>query len=147
MPNMKGQEVRVVITSTTQGPETAIAGVTKSLEWQDDIEILSEGHLGALTEDKDMIYTGCSGNMELNIRTSDVFGMQDRIKLVAQLRLPGEQFNMIATYTTPVGLVTRIVFSRVQFGNPNFGTPSRKDYVIWKFDFAAEDRQILPAAA
>jgi len=147
MPNMKGQEVQVVITSTTQGPETAIAGVSKSVEWQNDVEILSEGYLGGLTEEKDDIFTGCSGNMELAVRTSDVFGMIQRIKLVAQRRLPGEQFNMVLTYTTPVGVVTRILFSNIKFGNPNVSAPSRKDYVVFKFDFAADDNQTLPAAA
>jgi hypothetical protein len=144
---MKGQEISVVLTSTTQGPEPGVAGVIKSCEFQDDIEILSEGYLGALTEQKDMIFTGVSGNMEMNLRSADAYSLMDRIKLVAQRRIPGEQFNIVITYRFPTGGARRVVISNVQFGNPNVSAPSRKDYVVFKFDFAADDLQILPAVA
>jgi hypothetical protein len=147
MPNMKGQEVRVDFISATQGPEPGVAGVVKSLEMQYDIEGLSEGYLGALTEEKDNIFTGISGNLEQNLRTADAFSLADRIKLVAQLRIPGEEFQLVSTYNFPLGGTRRFVLADVKISNINISSPSRKDYVNMKFDFAADDGQLLPSAA
>ncbi len=147
MPNMKGQEVRVDFVSATQGIEPGVAGVVKSLEMQWDIEGLSEGYLGALTEEKDNIFTGISGNLEMNLRTADAFSLADRVKLASQLRTPGEEFQLISTYNFPLGGTRRFILPDVKLSNVNVGSPSRKDYVNMKFDFAADDGQILPSAA
>jgi hypothetical protein len=144
---MKGQEVRVDMISATQGVEPGIAGVVKSLEMQYDIEGLSEGYLGALTEEKDNIFTGISGNMEMNLRSADAFAFADRVKLASQLRTPGEEFLLVSTYNFPEGGVRRFNLPDVKLSNINIGTPSRKDYVNMKFDFAADDGLILPSAA
>ena len=147
MPNMKGQEVRVDFVSATQGVEPGVAGVVKSFEMQYDLETLSEGYLGALTEEKDNIFTGVSGNMEMNLRSSDAFSLIDRIKYVAQHRIPGETFQIITTYVFPLGGTRRVILADVKIGNIPVTSSSRKDYVTLKFDFAADDGQILPSAA
>lgn len=147
MPNMKGQEIRLDFISATQGVEPGLAGVTKSFEHQADIEGLSEGYLGGLTEEKDNIYTGCSGNAEMNLRSADAFSLRDRIKLVAQNRIPGESFQIVATYNFPLGGVRRVVIPDVKISNINVSSPSRKDYVTFKFDYAADDYNTLPSAA
>jgi hypothetical protein len=147
MPNMKGQEIRIDAISATQGVEPAIAGVVKSGEIQWDIEGLSEGYLGALTEEKDNIFTGISGNLEMNLRTADVLSFVDRVKLASQLRTPGESFQLVFTYNFPLGGTRRVVLADVKISNPNVSSPSRKDYVNFKFDLASDDAQILPSAA
>ncbi len=147
MPGMKGQEIRVDFISATQGVEPGVAGVVKSFEMQYDIEGLSEGYLGGLTEEKDNIFTGISGNFETNLRSSDAFGLMDRIKFVAQMRVPGESFQIVTTYNFPVGGTRRVIIPDIKISNPNVSAPSRKDYVVLKFDFAANDGQILPSAA
>ena len=147
MPNMKGQEVRVDFVSATQGVEPGVAGVVKSIEIQYDLESLSEGYLGGLTEEKDNIFTGISGNMEMNLRSADAFSLTERVKFVAQNRVPGETFQIITTYNFPLGGTRRVVLPDVKIGNIPITTSSRKDYVTLKFDFAADDGQILPSAA
>lgn len=147
MPNMKGQEVRVDFISATQGVESGMAGVTKSFEHQADIEGLSEGYLGGLTEEKDNIYTGTSGNLEINLRSADAFSLRDRIKFVAQNRIPGETFQIVATYNFPLGGVRRVVIPDVKMSNINVSAPSRKDYVTFKADYAGDDYTTLPSAA
>lgn len=147
MANMKGQEIRVDFISATQGVEPGVAGVVKSFEMQYDIEGLSEGFLGGLTEEKDNIFTGVSGNAEQLMRSADALSLLDRIKFVAQLRVPGESFQIVTTYRFEVGGTRRILIPDVKIANPNISASSRKDYVVFKYDFAANDGQILPSAA
>lgn len=147
MPNMKGQEIRVDVISATQGVEPGAAGVVRSFEMQYDIEGLSEGYLDGRTEEKDNIFTGISGNTEMHLRSSDAFSLLDRIKFAAQQRTPGESFQIVTTYRFPVGGTRRVVIPDIKIANPNIASASRKDYVVLKFDFAADDGQILPAAA
>ena len=95
----------------------------------------------------DYLHRELSGNMEMNLRSSDAFSLIDRIKFVAQLRIPGETFQIITTYVFELGGTRRIIIPDVKIGNIPVTSSSRKDYVTLKFDFAANDGQILPSAA
>jgi len=143
--NIKGQETRVDIISALQGPEPGLSGTVKSADLQDDIEGLSEGFLGGLTEKKDNIFTGVSGNIEALARSADVFNMKDRIKLASQNRLPGEKFDLVFTFTFELGGTRRVLVSDAKISNFAISNSSRKDYVTFKFDFAADDSLTLPS--
>jgi len=143
--NIKGQETRVDIISALMGVEPGLSGTVTSADFQDDIEGLSEGFLGGLTEKKDNIFTGVSGNIEALARSADVMGMKDRIKLAAQNRLPGEKFDLVLTFTFELGGTRRILISDAKISNFAITNASRKDYVKFKFDYAADDSLTLPS--
>lgn len=147
MANLKGQEVRIDVISALMGVEPGVAGTVKSFDFQYDIEGLSEGFLGGLTEKKDNIFTGVSGNLEALSRTADVLNLADRIKLAAQNRLPGESFQLVSTYNFELGGVRRVVIADAKISNFSIGASSRKDYVTFKFDYAADDALSLPSPA
>ena len=147
MANVKGQEVRVDIISSLMGVEPGLSGSVKSFDDQDDLEGLSEGFLGGLTEEKDNIFTGVSGNLEALSRSADVLNMKDRIKLAAQNRLPGESFSLVFTITFELGGTRRITIPDVKISNFAISASSRKDYLIFKFDYAASDSLTLPSPA
>lgn len=147
MPNMKGQEVRIDVTSATQGVEPGMAGVIRSFEHQADVEGLSEGYLGGLTEEKDNVYTGTSGSLSMHLRSADAFSLRDRIKFAAQNRTPGETFQIVATYVFPIGGTKRVVIPDVKFSNLKVNVASRKDYAEFTADFAGDDYTTLSLPA
>ncbi len=141
---IKGQECSFVVTSVFGGVETAFNHV-KSGEITFDREISSEGYVGGLTEEKDDIFNGVSGNIEFHEESSDIASFIQRVNEVSKRRLPGETFSVITTLRFPVGLTQRIMMSDVKFGNLPINIGSRKDFVSFKIDFAAPDATIIPS--
>jgi hypothetical protein len=141
---IKGQEVSVTVVSATNGVEPSIADV-KSMNWQYDREIKSEGYLGQTTEQKDDIFKGVSGKIDFHVRSADVFSLTDRINEVSKRRLPAESIQILFTYAFPDGGRRRIVIKDAVFGDIPFETPAREDYMTVTYNFAAEEARTLPA--
>jgi len=141
---IKGQETSVTVTSTTNGLEVAFTDV-KSCEIKFDREIVSEGYLGQMTEQKDDIFNGVSGSIEFHSRTADVMSLIERINAVSKGRLPGESINVVTTLRFPLGGARRIVIADCKFGEIPINIGSRKDFIGFKLDFASDDARILPA--
>lgn len=139
---LKGQETSIVITSTTNGVEPAFNDI-KSFEVQFDREILSEGYLGQTTEKKDDIFNGVSGNLEFHTESADVMAFAQRLNEVSKRRLPGESITIITTLRFPTGGTRRVVISDAKFGNIPIGIGSRKDFVNFKLEFAADDARVV----
>lgn len=140
---VKGQEVAVSFVSAN-GTEESVADV-KSCDIQFDRDILSEGYLGQTTEQKDDIFKGVSGKVEFHIRKAGSLDLINRMNEKTKKRLPGEQFELVGTFTFPDGEKRRILIPDTKFGSIPLSISSRDDYVSITFDFAADDGEILAA--
>lgn len=143
MARLKGQETSITIISATNGVEPSFNDV-KSMELQFDREILDEEYLGQLTNKKDDIFKGVSGNVEFHEETSDIMPLIQRMNEVSKRRLPGESIQIVTTLRFPTGATYRIALTNCVFGNIPISIGSRKDFVSFKFEFAAEDGTFLP---
>jgi hypothetical protein len=141
MARLKGQETQVVVTSTSTGVETSFGDI-KSGEINLDMDILSEGYLGQTTEKKDSVFKGVSGSLTFHSEDAGTIDLMNRIKLATQLRLPGEVFSIVTTYSFANGS-RRIVLSPVSFGTIPINNGGRDEYVEFKLDFAADDGTVI----
>lgn len=141
---LKGQETTITVISKTNGVEPAFSDV-KSFEVQFDREILSEDYLGQTTSQKDDIFNGVSGRIEIHSRTADILSLVERINLVSKRRLPGEQIQIASTLRFPLGGSRRLVFGPCAFGNIPVNISGRAEFVTFTLEFASDDGRILPA--
>jgi hypothetical protein len=141
---IKGQEASIVIVSATSGLEPSITEV-KSFTIQFDREILSEGYVGQNTEQKDDIFKGISGSLEIHLQTADILSLLQRINEVSKRRLPGESIQIVATYNFPLGGRRRIVVPDAKFGDIPIENSDRDAFISVSLDFAADDANILAA--
>lgn len=140
---LKGQETEVAFVSAN-GTEESVADV-KSFDVQFDRDILSEGYLGQTTEQKDDIFKGVSGKLELHVKSADVLDLIQRMNETTKRRLAGESFQIVSTLTFPDGNRRRILIPDAKFGAIPISIPSRDDYVTVTFDYAADDGSFLAA--
>ena len=138
---LKGQETVASLISST-GVETSVGDV-KSLDIQFDRDTLSEGYLGQTTEQKDDIFKGVSGKIEIHIQDASILDVLRRINERSRRRLPGELFQIVTTVSFPTGEARRIIVPDVFFGAIPISAPSRDDYVMVTLDFVAEDARIM----
>jgi hypothetical protein len=142
MARIKGQEVSVNVISTLNGLETSFGDVG-SLETNFDRDILDEGYLGQTTNKKDDIFKGVSGTIEFHSRTADTFGLIQRINEKTALRLPGESFQIVASYAFELGGTRRLIIPDVKFGAIPISATGRDEYVGFKLDFAADEASFI----
>lgn len=141
---LKGQDTAIALVSALFGTEESFADV-KSFDFQYDRETMSEGYLGQTTEQKDSIFKGVSGKIELHVRSAKVLDTIDRINEVTKGRLPGEQFEIVSTIEFPEDGARRVVIPKVEFGTIPFTTPGRSEYTTISLEYVAEDAFIRVA--
>ena len=134
---LKGQETSIALVSSA-GTEEGFADV-KSFDFQWDRETMSEGYLGKKTEDKDAIFKGVSGKIELHVRSAKVLDVVNKMNEVTKGRLPGEQFEIVSTIEFPEDGTRRIVIPAVEFGTIPFTTPGRAEYTTITLEYTASD--------
>jgi hypothetical protein len=138
---VKGQETVLTFISA-DGVETSFDNL-KSSEITFERDILSEGYLGQTTEQKDDIFKGVTGKCEFHLAEPEIFDLVNRINEKTKRRLPGEVFEMVATYIFPDGRRRRIAINDPKFGSIPINNGSREDFVSISFDFAADDGTII----
>lgn len=138
---LKGQEVEVLVV-VNGAPKTNMTSV-RSFEVTLNTEILSEGYLGETTEQKDSIFKGISGRMEMHFDNQEVIKVYQAIVDKARRRTPGTKINIKATLNFPNGQRPRVMLSDVEFGPMPLSFSSRSDYGTATLDFEGSDMQVM----
>jgi hypothetical protein len=141
---LKGQETSIIVTSATNGVEPAFTDV-KSFEVTFKREIFSEQYVGQTSDKHDDIFNGVTFTVEFHSATADVLSLYQRLNEVSKRRLPGEVITVVTTLRFPEGGSRRIALSPCYFGDLPVGVGSRKDFVSFKLDGAADDGTIIAA--
>jgi hypothetical protein len=140
---IKGQEVVLGFTN----PDGAQDGITDilSFEAELDIEILEERYLGKVANSYDDIYNGCSGQIELHMRTADYLRFQERIQDRAQRRTAADgTFTATASFNFPNGSRARLTFEDIFFGPSPIRVGGRAEYVSGTIQWKCETlRRVL----
>ncbi len=123
---IKGQEVELLLINNGR-PESTIT-LVKNFEFTPELEILTEGYLGQTTEQKDSIFMGISGKMDVHFENQDILKFMGSIIDKARRRLPGSQINIKATLNFPNGQRPRVLLPRVEFGPMPMNFGGRKEF-------------------
>lgn len=141
---IKGQEVRLTMTSPTGTVDSIGQGGVKSFDIEFKTKILDEGYLGETTNRKDDIFEGVSGRLEAHLDRQAYFQLVQQVIDRAQRRLPADaRFNMIATLQFPNGNRPRILIEDVFFGPMPLNAGSRDEFVTVNLEFEAAGGRIL----
>ena len=132
---IKGQETVIGFTSP-DGDESGFEDVV-DFEAELDIETLQEAYLGKTTDDYDDIFHGCSGQMNIHMRTSAYLAFTQKVQDRAQRRTPADgQFTATSTFNFPNGSRARLTFEDLFFGALPIKVGGRAQYVTgtiqWK---------------
>jgi len=134
---LKGQEVVLGFTS----PDGNQAGLENVLSFEAELEVetLEEQYLGKTTKDFDDIFHGCSGQVEIHMKTADYLLFTQKVQDRAQRRTSADgQFTATATFNFPSGSRARLTFENLFFGALPLKIGGRSQYVSatiqWKCD-------------
>lgn len=134
---VKGQEVRV--TWTAPGGTVGSLQNVQSFDLELQLEILSEGYLGETTEQKDDIFKGVRGRMEVHLSDPRFFDFARMMKERSQRRLPGAVFTATGVFEFPDGTRKRALIENAFFGPLPINTAGRDEYVAATIEFEAGD--------
>ena len=132
---IKGQETVIGFTSP-DGDQEGLEDVV-SFEAELEVETLTEQYLGKTTDDFDDIFHGCSGQMEIHMRTSAYLRFTQKVQDRAQrLTSADGQFTATSTFNFPNGTRARLTFENLFFGALPIKVGGRAQYVTgtiqWK---------------
>ena len=143
MPSLrlKGQEVSVQLIkdNLVQADITDVRSFDVSIQ----METMSEGYLGELTDRRDDVFRGCSGTIAFHIENTAAFDLFQSIVDRAKRRVPGTQINVKGALRFPNGQQKLIVVNDVYFGEIPFNVGGRTDYVEFSLPFEAADIRFL----
>lgn len=139
----KGQDVRIVVTSSVAGQEDSITAVQSfEMSWQ--MEIKSEGYLGETANRKDDILMGIRANAKLHLERAAYFRFVQRVTDRAQRRLPASvKFNILASISFPDGSRARVLIEDCYFGELPLNVGGRDEYVESTIEIEASQARIL----
>lgn len=140
---VKGQETTITITGA-DGTEDSLEDV-KSAEFTFERDILSEGYLGQTTQQKDAVFNGVTGKLEVHLSKASVMDFVFRLNEQTRRRLAGEQWEVATSIDFPDGQRRRVIIPDAQFGSIPFNMSGREEFVTLALDFAADDADILAA--
>jgi hypothetical protein len=143
---VKGQEVRITLTSPDGTEDSVGQGGISSAEIEFKTEVLSEGYLGEATERKDDIFRGVSGRLEFHLDRQSWFSLVDKIVARSQRRdaTSGTAvFNVILTLSFPSGERPRVLLENVFFGPLPTRIGGRDEYVTASIDFECSGGRFL----
>jgi len=141
---IKGQEVRLTITSPTGTIDAIGQGGVKSLEIEFKTKLLDEGYLGETTNRKDDIFEGVRGRLEAHLDRQDYFRFVQQVTDRSQRRTPADaRFNMIATLQFPNGNRPRVLVEDVFFGPLPVNVGGRDEYVTVNVEFEAASGRFI----
>lgn len=140
---IKGQETVIGFTSP-DGDQAGLEDVV-SFEAELDIETLTENYLGKVSADYDDIFHGCSGQMEIHMRTSDYIRFTQKVQDRAQRRTSADgQFTATSTFNFPNGTRARLTFEDLFFGALPLKVGGRAQYVSGTIQWKCSDlRRVL----
>lgn len=140
-PRIKGQETSIDIIENNQVLSNLLD--IKSLETEDQLEIIREGYLGETTDRRDTVYRGFSGRLEAHIETRAYLDFRQRMVDKARRRTPGSRVNIRTTLNFPGGQRVRVNLKDVSFGPMPMNIGSRAEYVTISLTFEGESTQII----
>lgn len=141
---IKGQEVRVTVTSPIGTEESIGAGGVSSFELEFKTEILSEGYLGETTERKDDIFRGVSGRMEIHLERQAYLRFIQRVTDRSQRRTAADaRFNVLVSLQFPNGERPRVLLDDVFFGPLPVNVGARDEYVSATVEFECAQGRFL----
>lgn len=140
---IKGQEVVVGFTSP-DGDQDGLEDVV-SFEAELNIETLEESYLGKVSNDYDDIFHGCTGQMEIHMRSSKYIQFTQKVQDRAQRRTAADgQFTATATFNFPDGTRARLTFEDLFFGALPLKVSGRSAYVSGTIQWKCSDlRRVL----
>lgn len=140
-PRIKGQETSIDVIVDNVVKQNLVD--IKSLETEDQLEIIKEGYLGETTDRRDMVYRGFSGRLEAHIENRQYLDFRQAMVDKARRRTPGARVNIRTTLAFPGGPRVRIVLKDVSFGPMPLNIGGRAEYVTVSLTFEGEGTQII----
>lgn len=140
-PRIKGQEttIDVIVDNVTQQNLIDI----RSLETEEQLEIIREGYLGETTDRRDTVYRGFSGRLEAHIENRSYLDFRQAMVDKARRRTPGTRVNIRTTLAFPGGPRVRVLLKDVSFGPMPLNVGNRTEYVTVSLAFEGESTQII----
>lgn len=140
-PRVKGQEtsIDVIVDNVVQQNFIDV----RSLETEEQLEILKEGYLGETTDRRDMVYRGFSGRLEAHIENRQYLDFRASMVNKARRRTPGARVNIRTTLSFPGGPRVRVILKDVSFGPMPLNVGNRTEYVTVSLAFEGESMQLI----
>ena len=140
-PRIKGQETSIDIIVDNQVQDNILD--IRSLETEEQLEIIKEGYLGETTDRRDMVYRGFSGRLEAHMENRKYLDFRQAMVNKARRRTAGSRVNIRTTLSFPGGPRVRIILKDVSFGPMPMNIGNRAEYVTISLAFEGESTQIL----
>lgn len=138
---IRGEDVTVEILLNSS-PVEALTFI-KSFEFTYQLEIKTEGFLGKTTNDKDSVFQGIKGRMEIQTNTKKSFEFIQTIVDRARRRASGARVNIKATYKFPNGERARLTIPDPEFGEFPVQSSGRSEYITTSIDFEASEARVV----
>lgn len=130
---IKGQEVTIIVSVDGEIREE-ISEVTKFSE-EDVYEIISKGYLGQLSEEKDMIFKGTKGSIDLDISSQKLLAFRNLVREKAQRIKPDLEFTISIVLSFANGDTPTINYRGCAFGGFPLEIADRVQYVKCTINF------------
>ena len=107
-------------------------------------EIITEGYLGQLTDDRDEIFTGIRGSMTIHLSSTDAFGLITDVKARASSEFPARtvKFHVEAQFRFPDNTIMTVRALDVFWSGFPISQSGRKEYVSMRVNYESSDAQI-----
>lgn len=138
---IKGQEISLLLIINGVVAQTVTNIKSANVNFQ--TEVLKEGYLGQTTDQRDSIFHGISGDLEIHNDNSGIFGVVAAIVDKARRRTPGTVINVQMRFAYPNGQRALVIIPDVEFGEIPISIGSRSDYVSFKLPFEAAEAQVI----
>lgn len=130
---IKGQEVTIIVSLDGEIREE-ISEITKFNE-EDVFEIISKGYLGGLSEEKDMVFKGTKGSMDLDISSQKLLAFRQLVREKAQHIKPDLVFTISIVLSFSNGDTPTINYRNCAFGGFPMDISDRVQYVKCTINF------------
>ena len=134
---IRGEEVRVRLIAAGQLQKTI--DEIKSLTLVFKFTVLTEEFLGRVTDEKDEIYKGTTGSLEVQPRSLEILDFVDFLRTRATRRSDPGQVNIATTMIFPNGDRPRLTILDAKFGDVNLNSPGRSQYVTVPLNWESSD--------
>lgn len=141
-PRIKGQEtsIDVIVDNVVQQNFIDI----RSLETEEQLEIIREGYLGETTDRRDSVYRGFSGRLEAHMENRSYLDFRQTMVDKARRRNGvSPRVNIRTTLAFPGGPRVRVVLKDVSFGPMPMNIGNRSEYVTVSLSFEGESTQLI----